>query len=54
MQRFGVCYCNLDMYEPTVENLVEFETYDKALTYYLDSIVGLDNKSLLPKNLWLV
>lgn len=31
---FGVCKCDLQAYEPVVESLVIFETYEEAASYY--------------------
>lgn len=34
MHSFGVCYYDFESYEPKIENLVEFSTYDEAYNYY--------------------
>ena len=47
---FGVCKCNLDAYEPKIEGLTKFDTYEKAFNYYLTLIDSYG----IPKDIWIV
>lgn len=53
--KFGICTCDLDSYDPKIENLIEFSDYDTAFSTYLTKITEEYNKSsIIPKNIWLV
>lgn len=53
--KFGVCYYDMDVYEPKVEDLHVYNTYDDAFCSYLDEIVkGFSKSHLFPKDLWVV
>ena len=54
MDKFGVCNCKLDYYDPKVTNLVQFDSYDEALEYYMIQLEKQKNGYILPNDLWLV
>lgn len=51
MNTFGVCYCDLSAYEPKVTDLVRFDTYEEAVSYYTTKVL---NSRFTNRNLWLV
>jgi hypothetical protein len=51
MNTFGVCYCDLSAYEPNVTDLVRFDTYEEAVSYYTTKVL---TSRLTNRNLWLV
>lgn len=53
MNRFGVCYYDFEAYEPKIENLVEFSTYDEAYYDYLHKITE-DTVGYPDRTLWIV
>ena len=56
MNKFGVCNYNFDGYNPVIENLEIFDTYDEAYNRYKERLLLNVNKSNLFRNkdLWLV
>ena len=54
MNTYGVCNCNLNSYEHKIENLVKFDSYDDAYSYYIQQLEKQKIGYVLPKNLWIV
>ena len=54
MTIFGVCNCDLNLYEPKVENLITFDSYDDAYNYYMNQLNKQKTGYALLKDLWIV
>ncbi|MEE3344487.1 MAG: hypothetical protein VZS44_10375 [Bacilli bacterium] len=55
MNKFGVCRCdNIDSYEPFIEELKQFDTYEEAYEYYMQIINQNKYSFIYPNNLWIV
>ncbi len=54
MCKFGVCLCDLDMYQPEIRDLVRFDTYESAYEYYMQLAVSDDNPQMINKYVWIV
>ena len=53
MHSFGICNYDFESYEPKMENLVEFSSYDEAYYAYLYKITH-DVAGYYDKTLWIV
>lgn len=51
---YGVCTYDFDAYEPKLEELVKFNTYDEAFDYYMKKLPKKRTGYLFPKDFWLV
>ena len=56
MNKFGVCYCELNQYitESVVRDLVVFDTFEEAYADYKKKVDANDNPLSIPDDLWIV
>ena len=55
MNKFGVCNYDFDAYEPKVENLEKFDTYEEAFERYMQRLMENEHYPYyIDKTLWYV